>query len=79
MELEHSGVVAKIPEEMLADARDCMRIDIPMLLRAAIDRMLYVSKRGKGDFEVSMQIQNPSCEAQSCDFTFGSLVWPIDL
>ena len=68
MNFQYRGVSAEIPEAMLVDARDCMGIDIPSLLKASIDRMLYVSEQKEGDFVVAMQIQNPSCEPHSCDF-----------
>jgi hypothetical protein len=68
MKFQHRGVTAQIPEAMLADARDCMGIDIPSLLKASIDRMLYVSEQTEGNFVVAMQIKNPSCDPHSCDF-----------
>jgi hypothetical protein len=68
MDFEYRGVKSTIPTEMLADARDHIGIDMPTLLRTAIDRMLLVAQQDVGDFRLATQIQNPSCESDDCIF-----------
>ena len=68
MDFEYRGVKASIPQDMLDDARDHMGFDIPGLLKTAINRMLRVGEREAGNFRVAVQIMNPSCERDSCDF-----------
>jgi hypothetical protein len=68
MNFEYRGVKSTIPTEMLVDARDHIGIDIPTLLRTAIDRMLRVSQQDVGNFRLATEIQNPSCEPNECVF-----------
>jgi hypothetical protein len=68
MNFEYRGVKSTISAEMLADARNHMGIDMPTMLRTAIDRMLLVSQQDIGDFRLATQIQNPSCEPNECVF-----------
>jgi hypothetical protein len=68
MNFEYRGVKSTISAEMLADARNHMGIDMPTMLRTAIDRMLLVSQKDVGDFQLATQIQNPSCELDECIF-----------
>jgi hypothetical protein len=68
MDIEYRGVRATLPQEFLDDARDNMGIDVLGLLKTSINRMLRVAGKDTGDFSVAMQILNPFCESESCDF-----------
>lgn len=68
MKFEHKGVIANISCEAIRDAQECEGINLPHLIANAIDRMLYVADKEKGDFKVAVHIHNPSCDPTSCDF-----------
>jgi hypothetical protein len=68
MDFEYRGVRAVLPQEFIDDARNNMGIDVLGLLKTSINRMLRIAGQDAGDFSVAIQLLNPSCEADSCDF-----------